>query len=250
MTAPLPTSEDLGVLSESVAPIVSYFRSHPLPHQGAPLLYLSLSELPRDRLPDVIESVTCAEDMFSEDRAKRDSERVNTHITQEQTHNADVLLGLVYLMVGGVDEAHDLVLPYSLPFDSEWGAPAVLDSPALGNATYAHGLVHRTEGRHVGELGMVGWENARSWFGETPQDHRLFSRFSKICSATVSNCELGPDDRELCEKVRGEKAWSWNSQMDLFTAGSQGLGVLCDRLHNLEVEMIFQHCNMIVNTIR
>ena len=119
--------------STTVTPVVEYFKEHPLLHQGPPMLYQAFNELDHSRLPDVIESITGPEDMFCDESVR--STRVNTHITKEQEHNADVMLGLVYMMVGGVDEAHDLVLPYSLPFDSEWGGPAILDSPALGNAT-------------------------------------------------------------------------------------------------------------------
>ena len=233
--------------STSVVSVVEYFKEHPLPHQGAPMLYQAYKELDRSRLPDVIESITGAEDMVCEELVR--SARVNTHITKEQEHNADVMLGLVYMMVGGVDEAHDLVLPYSLPEDSEWGGPAVLDSPALGNATYSHALVHRMEGKYVGELGMVGWDNARSWFSETPPHHVLFNKVSQAAENMEMKKVLEEADKCLLDKIKGRKPWNWKSLTDLFSrsAQSKALTLLCDELHNLEISMILQHCNGVVN---
>ena len=45
--------------------------------------------------------------------------------------------------------------------------PPILNSPASKESEYAHALVHRKEGGHLGELGMVGWDNACYWFGRT-----------------------------------------------------------------------------------
>jgi len=234
--------------SSLVVPVVEYFKEHPIPHQGSPMLYQAYNELDHSRLPDVIDSITGPEDMFCEE-LPRDA-RVNTHITKEQEHNADVMLGLVYMMVGGVDEAHDLVLPYSLPFDSEWGGPAILDSPALGNATYSHALVHRTEGKYVGELGMIGWDNARSWFNETPSDHAMFKKFSQ--AAENVGWEGEDVDKCLLDEIKGGKSWSWESLTDLFSRSSQSesLNMICDKLHNLELSMLLQHCNTAVNIKR
>ena len=236
--------------STAVTPVVEYFKVHPLLHQGSPMLYQAYNELDHSRLPDVIESINGPEDMFCEELA-RDA-RVNTYITKEQEHNADVMLGLVYMMVGGVDEAHDLVLPYSLPFDSEWGGPAILDSPALGNATYSHALVHRTEGKYVGELGMIGWENARSWFNETPSDHVLFKRFSDIAENTALKFDVDEKDKALMHEIKGGQFWNWESLTELFSRSCQSdaLTLLCNELHNLEISMVLEHCNGIVNVDR
>ena len=45
--------------------------------------------------------------------------------------------------------------------------PPVLNSPASKESEYAHAMVHRKEGGHLGELGLVGWDNACYWFGRT-----------------------------------------------------------------------------------
>ena len=233
--------------SRSVIPVVEYFKENPLPHQGSPMLYQAYHELDHSRLPDVIESIAGPEDMFCEELPR--GARINTHITKEQEHNSDVMLGLVYMMVGGVDEAHDLVLPYSLPFDSEWGGPAILDSPALGNATYCHAIVHRTEGKYVGELGMIGWDNARSWFNETPADHVMFKQFSDVAENFELKNELGDSDKSLLAEIKGGKSWNWESITDLFSrsSSSQPMILLCDELHNSEINMLLQHCNAVVN---
>ena len=233
--------------STAVTPVVEYFKDHPLLHQGSPMLYQAYNELDHSRLPDVIESITGPEDMFCEELAR--SARVNTHITKEQEHNADVMLGLVYMMVGGVDEAHDLVLPYSWPCETIWGGPPVLDSPALGNATHCHALVHRMEGEHPGELGMMGWDNAHFWFSRVPSKHELCHKFSVACQNLEQEHEFSSRDKEFCDKVNGKKPWNWTSITNLCSKSDQSseITAFCNRIHNLEIKMLFDHCNSSVN---
>lgn len=234
--------------STSVVSVVEYFKEHPLPHQGAPMLYQAYKELDRSRLPDVIESITGAEDMVCEELVR--SARVNTHITKEQEHNADVMLGLVYMMVGGVDEAHDLVLPYSWPCDTIYGGPAVLDSPALSNATHCHALVHRMEGEHPGEGGKMGYDNAHFWFGRVPSEHVLYNKLSETCESLEVKQNFSSEDKKFCEKIRGNKPWNWTSFTNLCSHShpSSEIASFCDKIHNLEIEILFSHCNSTVNS--
>lgn len=249
---------DVERMSTSVTPVVEYFMNHPRPHQGPTMLYQSFSELDQSRLPDVIEGITGADDMFSETNEADTllqtgkNTRINTHITKDQEHHADVMLGLLYMMVGGADEAHDLVLPYSLPSDTEWGGPAVLDSPALGSASYCHALVHRSEGVHLGELGLCGWDNARTWFEETPRDHLLFDKVSGECERLHQQMNFTSDDLKVLDRIKGHENWNCNTMVDLFSFSdsSSAITMFCNDLHNKEILMLLKHCNDIINKVK
>ena len=71
----------------------------------------------------------------------------------------------------GLDEAHNIVLPYSWGQPTAQAGPPVPDSPASQESSYCHALVHRKEGEHDGELGLTGWSNSCFWFKTTGQ-HR------------------------------------------------------------------------------
>lgn len=67
-----------------------------------------------------------------------------------------------------MDEAHNLVLPYSWPeYQHMSNGPPILNSPAIKESEYCHAMVHRKEGEIFGELGMVGFNNCKFWFGKT-----------------------------------------------------------------------------------
>lgn len=82
-----------------------------------------------------------------------------------------VLTALVLLGNGYTDEAHNLVVPLSWPQDTPYGlGPVVYEhvEPTTRRlASYTHALVHRHEGGHIGEFGMVGWMNANYWSSAT-----------------------------------------------------------------------------------
>mmetsp|Transcript_24332 Transcript_24332/g.36426 ORF Transcript_24332/g.36426 Transcript_24332/m.36426 type:complete len:153 (-) Transcript_24332:116-574(-) len=77
--------------------------------------------------------------------------------------------------------------------------PVISNSPAEAEASYAHSLVHRLEGPHVGEFGMVGWSNANFW--------------SRAASSRDRGYELPLNDirREVhtLAKLHGEDALAW-----------------------------------------
>ena len=75
------------------------------------------------------------------------------------------------LDISGLDEAHNIVLPYSWGQPTTQAGPPVSDSPASQESSYCHALVHRKEGEYDGELGLTGWNNSCFWFRTTGQ-HR------------------------------------------------------------------------------
>ena len=62
---------------------------------------------------------------------------------------ADVTAAMLFLGCGGMDEAHNIVLPYSWPSDTHFGGPAVKDSPAAKESEYCHALIHRYIGEYL-----------------------------------------------------------------------------------------------------
>ena len=72
---------------------------------------------------------------------------------------ARVVLGLLYLAAGGLDEAH-----------------AVAQAATGKDSTYLHALLHRAEGEAPGEMGLTGWANARYWFGVMDNYHPVFEQ--------------------------------------------------------------------------
>ena len=78
------------------------------------MFYVSTDKLDASRLPDVVENLA-SEDVLI-DRKAEDDQRINRpSITKAQQHLADVEVAMLYLATGGMDEAHNLVLPYSWP---------------------------------------------------------------------------------------------------------------------------------------
>ena len=66
-----------------------------------------------------------------------------------------------------------MVLPYSWDLPTKLSGPPIPDSPASHESRYCHALIHRKEGDNESEGGMVGWQNACFWFGQTGY-HPLF----------------------------------------------------------------------------
>ena len=70
--------------------------------------------------------------------------RVNSDpVSKGEEHMAEVTTAMLYLACGGMDEAHNLVLPYSWPEDTKFGGQAIKGSPAAKESEYCHALVHR-----------------------------------------------------------------------------------------------------------
>ncbi len=71
--------------------------------------YVPTSRLDKTRLPDVVEDLQ-AEDViverFEEGRINRPS------LTKAEEHMSDVTVAMLFLATGGMDEAHNIVLPY------------------------------------------------------------------------------------------------------------------------------------------
>jgi len=61
----------------------------------------------------------------------------------------------------GLDEAHDIVLPFSWPSPT-FAGPSIPNSPAAKESEYCHAMIHRKEGDFIGELGQLGFRDGSS----------------------------------------------------------------------------------------
>eukprot|EP00906_Rhabdomonas_costata_P017124 RCo024653 len=103
----------------AVTYVLELLRSGPVQIQGRSMSYQPLGRLDPNRLPKPVQGLKSSA-LGSSDMAT-------------------VVAALLYLIVGGLDEAHDLVTPLSWPSPTAFGAtPPVLDSPAAAEATYVH----------------------------------------------------------------------------------------------------------------
>ena len=77
------------------------------------MFYVPTSELDSSRLPDAVEGLD-TEDVLLE--RKPTGNRVNVSpLSKVQEHMAEVTVAMLYFACGGMDESHNIVLPYSWP---------------------------------------------------------------------------------------------------------------------------------------
>ena len=127
--------------SDRVVEVLDHIECHPINVKSQKMLYVPTKELDSSRLPDVVEGLS-ADDIFVE-RARVEG-RINTApSTKEEEHMADVTTAMLFLACGGMDEAHNIVLPYSWPSPTHFGGDPVKDSPAAKESEYCHALIHR-----------------------------------------------------------------------------------------------------------
>ena len=105
--------------ADRVQDVLDYLTDHPISVQSERMFYQPTSELDSSRLPDVIEGLK-AEDVMLE-QAKIQG-RINAKpVDKMQEHSADVTVAMLYFVCQGMDEAHNIVLPYSWPQQGQWG---------------------------------------------------------------------------------------------------------------------------------
>lgn len=212
------------------------------------MFYVPTSQLDASRLPDVVEGLK-AEDVILLDKPKLDAGRVNSSkpVTSQDLHMADVTAAMLYLACGGMDESHNLVLPYSWPSETEMSGPPILSSPAIKESEYCHALVHRKEGEITGELGMLGFSNCKFWFGKTGF-HPLYQVVKKEALAPKF-----PQHQVVTQFQQDLQGSQWDPDVfsDLCASAlkseDEQLKQYCNNLAAKEWKILLDHCNAIVN---
>ncbi|KAJ1634722.1 hypothetical protein T492DRAFT_1142054 [Pavlovales sp. CCMP2436] len=172
-----------------------------------------------------------------------------------------VAAALVLLGSGAADEAHNLITPLSWQYGTTFGGPAVANSPAQREATYAHALVHRLEAHHLGEYG-TGFHNSDFWFrylasesmGESGE-HELFPRVRDAAlSALESTCSATREhrlikrwaDESLLQRAEGGLSWApiaFNGLLAQATSTPDDLlRAFCEVVAVAELEALLELC--------
>lgn len=239
------------VYSDKVVDILQYVQEHPLHVKGEKMFYQPTNRLDSRRLPDVIETLA-PEDVIVE-QAPTEARINKAPLTKKQMHMAEVTTAMLYFACGGMDEAHNMVLPYSWPSESPISGPPVLNSPAAQESEYCHALIHRKEGEYVGELGMVGWENCKFWFSRTGT-HFLYP---EVKTQVVEIAKLYQDKSEnVVQFLNRIKNNPWDP--DVLTAlcaatvshnDDKHMMEFCNKATNMEWKLLLDTCNSVVNPI-
>ena len=132
-----------------------------------PLYYLTMDEMSKIRKKSSISTSVNSEWMNDVHATITNKFSSGGDISQTQYDYTILSLSLLLLAHGHTDECHNLITPYSWPdhIHTSYGPVRYSDTDAgvVNVASYIHSLVHRKEGWNVGELGMVGWQNADYW---------------------------------------------------------------------------------------
>merc|ERR1712014_351095 len=93
------------------------------------------------------------------------------------------------LMLGAVDEAHNLVTPHSWASPTTFGGQPKLSSTSRQDANYCHVIVHRLEGENPGEFG-TGFNNSGYWMGKAfaGDDHPIFPKLLEAAKESAKSC--------------------------------------------------------------
>jgi len=246
--------------TDRVKDVLEYIQKNPINIQSERMFYVPTSELDSSRLPDAVEGLDI-EDVLLE--RKPTDNRVNVSSpTKEQEHMAEVTVAMLYFACGGMDESHNIVLPYSWPspmtteeekmtIHMSGGRPPIQGSPAMKESEYCHALIHRKEGDIIGELGAKGFSTCKYWFGKTgyhplfnvvknealktpKSEHKIINDFLDHLSKNQWNPDVFSD---LCASALKTK----NQDLELFN--------FCNDLSGKEWNILMEYCNKTTNPI-
>ncbi len=153
---------------------------------------------------------------------------------------ATVITALLYLALGGVDQAHNLVTPLSWGAPTNYGGRPKTGSPAAQDAAYVHALVHRLEGACDGEFGS-GFSNAQYWYRAAGQHPIAPAVLAAAKRAAGGNARLealvakhGSDWSPgrfvgVCEEASGRR-------------GDAELRGFCEEVIRAEWHLLLEHC--------
>ena len=153
-------------LPRRVREVVAWRRAQgPLPLGGGAMTYGAMPN--SDHLPPCarglkLQDILAKDDEEGEDEGGQGGQEEKRRrpfrlsgLPAEEVSNARLVLGMLFLAAGGLDEAH-----------------AVAQIALSKEFHYVHALLHRQEGAAHGELGLTGWANSRYWFGVLERRNR------------------------------------------------------------------------------
>ena len=116
---------------------------------------------------------------------------------------------LLHLSCQRIDHCHTLITPLSWSARTSFGGDPIPHSKWRKEATYAHAMVHRMEGREEGEFG-TGFNNSSYWWGVLGK-HSLFSTVLELARSLAK-------ERKECvviQRCLGEMGLTWQPRVFL-----------------------------------
>lgn len=154
---------------------------------------------------------------------------------------SEVAAAILCLMLGAIDEAHNLVTPHSWPSPTTYGGPAKYASEARDDASYCHMIVHRMEGENLGEFG-TGFDNSKYWISKAfgSSGHAIFPQLKEVATALASESS----EARAGLKTMGVK---WDPVQfnklcaDALLLEDEDLQRFCSKVQTEELLLLFNH---------
>lgn len=99
---------------------------------------------------------------------------------------AEIGAAALCLMLGGLDEAHNIVTPHSWSEPTTFGGQPKHGSEMVIEASLCHHIIHRNEGEHLGEFG-TGFNNSAYWISRAGE-HSLFVQLRAMADQLAEGC--------------------------------------------------------------
>jgi len=159
--------------------------------------------------------------------------------------SAEVAAAVLCLMLGGLDEAHNLITPHSWSAPTTFGGLPKLRSTASREAKYCHVIVHRMEGENLGEFGS-GFNNSNYWLGQAfyhsggMSEHPIFPHLRRDVEDFVGDCH----DARCLLRTMGPK---WEPKLfnnlceDALLTEDPELLEFCKKVQTRELQLLFEH---------
>eukprot|EP01119_Soliformovum_irregulare_P013135 TRINITY_DN346_c0_g2_i1.p1 TRINITY_DN346_c0_g2~~TRINITY_DN346_c0_g2_i1.p1 ORF type:complete len:224 (+),score=31.73 TRINITY_DN346_c0_g2_i1:40-672(+) len=202
---------------KKVQVILDHQVMHPMPLSGSEMYYKKRSQLPPGRLDSILEGIDT--------------------IDLGDSHLSRVASSMLYLCCNGLDEAHDIVTPYSWPHQTDYSGPPIPRSPAKSESQYVHAMIHRREGDCEGEFGN-GFNNSKYWFS-TLGSHHLFDQMPRVIETAITESQ--------CDQFQLKNGTYKPSQFVDFCEDALGRKDVdairfCELVINREWRLLFDHC--------
>jgi len=154
---------------------------------------------------------------------------------------AEVGAAVLCLILGGVDEAHNLVTPHSWPAPTSFGGSPKRSSKVRQEAAYCHVIVHRMEGENIGEFG-TGFNNSNYWIGNAfgNGSHEIFPQLKERAAGVFTGCTEAESALRSMGRDWDPRAFN-NLCAKALRSGNQALLDSCSVMQAQELRLLFNH---------
>lgn len=159
--------------------------------------------------------------------------------------SAEVAAAVLCLMLGGLDEAHNLITPHTWAAPTTFAGPPKLQSTMSRDAKYCHVIVHRMEGENLGEFGS-GFNNSGYWMGQAfyfssgTSEHPIFPALRRDAEEFAEDAS---DARRLLRNMgpKWEPKLFNNFCEDALLHEDPELMEFCKKVQTRELQLLYEH---------